>query len=153
MGWGAHLGLEVASGQWSPEEASMSINARELLAVEKGLHFRSQVSGSTVAVFTNNSTSVVYLCKSRGTQSPTLNSITQRILRWSEDLQVVFAPQFIMGKNNVLANSLSSQSSNRIGVGSQAGGVPGAPQEVAGDGEPLCHLVQSPLLTLFHSFP
>ena len=42
VGWGAHLGQEVASGKWSPEEASMSVIARELLAVERGLlHFQS----------------------------------------------------------------------------------------------------------------
>ena len=40
MRWGAHLGPEVTSGRWFPEEASMSFTAKELLAVEKGLlHF------------------------------------------------------------------------------------------------------------------
>ena len=37
VGWGVHLGQEVASGLWSLEEAELSINARELLAVEYGL--------------------------------------------------------------------------------------------------------------------
>ena len=40
---------EVASGPWSPEEAELSINARELLAVERGLfQFCHLISGSTV---------------------------------------------------------------------------------------------------------
>ena len=108
MGWGAHLGQEVASGWWSPEEASMSISARELLAVERGLlHFWTQVSGSTVTVFADNSTVMANLRKSGGTLFPALNSIAQRILRWAEKLCLVLTPQFIMGKNNVLADSLS----------------------------------------------
>ena len=108
VGWGAHLGQEVASGRWSLEEASLSINSRELLAVERGLlHFQSQVSRSTVAVFADNSTTVAYLRKSGGTRSPSLNSIAQRILRWAEALHIVLAPQFIMEKNNVLEDALS----------------------------------------------
>ena len=40
VGWGSHLAEEVASGLWSPDEVALSINARELLAVERGLlHF------------------------------------------------------------------------------------------------------------------
>ena len=42
-----------------------------------------------------------------GTHSLLLNSIAQRILRWAENLLVVISPQFIMGKHNVLADSLS----------------------------------------------
>ena len=42
-----------------------------------------------------------------GTRSPVLNSIAQRILRWAEKIELVLAPQFIQGKNNVLADSLS----------------------------------------------
>ena len=37
MGWGAHLGEEVASGLWAPEKLDVSINVRELLAIEKAL--------------------------------------------------------------------------------------------------------------------
>ena len=50
LGWGAHLGDDVVSGRWSPQDADLSINARELLAVERGLHhFAPQVVNSTVA--------------------------------------------------------------------------------------------------------
>ena len=37
LGWGAHLADKVASGLWSPEELNLFINARKLLAVERGL--------------------------------------------------------------------------------------------------------------------
>ena len=67
VGWGAHLGPDVVSGLWSPEEACVSINVRELLAVEKGLlHFQASLVGSMVAVFVANSTAVAYLRKSGG---------------------------------------------------------------------------------------
>ena len=65
--WGAHLGPDMVSGLWSPDEACVSIDARELLAVEKGLlHFQSSLVGSTVAIFVDNSMAVAYLRKSGG---------------------------------------------------------------------------------------
>ena len=82
VGWGAHLGEDVTSGLWSPEEAMLSINARELLAVEYGLRFfASQITNSTVALFADNSTVIAYLHNQGGTRSQLLNSIAQRILR------------------------------------------------------------------------
>ena len=80
VGWGAHLGQEVVSGRRSPEEASLSINARELLSMERGLlHFQSQVSGfhrgGACGQFHRGGLSQ----EVRGTRSATLNSITQRI--------------------------------------------------------------------------
>ena len=38
VGWGVHLQDVTASGLWSPEEALLPINARELLAMQFGLH-------------------------------------------------------------------------------------------------------------------
>ena len=108
VGWGAHLGLLTASGLWSLEESQLSINARELLAVSRGLlHFQSSLVGKTVSVFCDNSTAVAYLRKEGGTRSPYLNSLAQGILRWSESLSVRLAPQFIPGSLNVLADTLS----------------------------------------------
>ena len=105
---GAHLGEEVVSGQWAPEELDFSINARELLAIERALHcFASQIRDLSVAIFADNSTAIAYLRNQGGTGSILLNSIAQRILRWSETLPVRLTPQFIMGRHNVLADSLS----------------------------------------------
>ena len=108
VGWGAHLGSHVASGLWDLDQASLSINARELLAIQHGLlHFQLSLRGLTVAVFCDIITAVAYLRKEGGTRSPLLNSIAQEILRWSESLAIRLAPQFIPGSNNVLADALS----------------------------------------------
>ena len=93
VGWGAHLGDGVASGLWSPQEGDLLINARELLAVERGLlHFALQLTNSKVAVFADNSTAVAYLHNQRGTRSPLLNSIVQWILRWAESVPLTLSP-------------------------------------------------------------
>ena len=103
-GLGAHLDEQVASGLWAPEDVKRSINAQELLAIERALQwFAPLLAGSSVAVFADNSTAVLYLRNQGGTRSSFLNSIAQRILRWAEDLSVVIFPQFIMEKHNVLA--------------------------------------------------
>ena len=108
VGWGAHLGDEVVSGRWSPEDALLSISGRELLVVEHGLlHFLLLLVSSTVTLFADNSTAVAYLRGTGGTRSPFLNKIAQRILHWAEALQIVLAPQFIRGRNNVLTDALS----------------------------------------------
>ena len=108
VGWGAHLGPLVASGLWDLGQASLSINARELLAIQHSLlHFQLSLRGHTVAVFCGNVTAVAYLRKDGGTRSPLLNAIAQEILRWSESLAIRLAPQFIPGSNNVLADALS----------------------------------------------
>ena len=108
VGWGAHLGKEVASDLWAPEEVDLSINVRELLAIERALlWFAPQLCGSSVAIFADNATAIAYLRNQGGTHSSLLNSVAQRILRWAESLPVVLSPQFIMGKHNVLADALS----------------------------------------------
>ena len=108
VGWGAHLDCQVASGLWDPQQTALSINARELLAVQLGLfQFRSALRGRTVAVFCVNSTALTYLRKEGGTRSPLLNTLAQEILRWTEPLSIRLAPQFLPGSDNVLADALS----------------------------------------------
>ena len=67
VGWGAHLGSLTASSLWDLEQSALLINARELLAVRKGLlHFQSSLVGRNVSVFCDNSTAVSYLRKEGG---------------------------------------------------------------------------------------
>ena len=108
VGWGAHLDRQIASGLWDTHQAALSINARELLAVQLGLHqFQSSLQGRTMAVFCDNTTAVAYLRKEGGTRSPLLNTLAQEILRWTESLSIRLALQFLPGSNNVLADALS----------------------------------------------
>ena len=108
QGWGAHLAESAVSGLWSLSDRSLSINLRELRAVRLGLsHFLPQLEGRVVAVFSDSSTAVAYLRKQGGTVSPALNQEAQLILRWAEDHSIQVVPQFILGRHNVLADSLS----------------------------------------------
>ena len=48
---------------------------------------------------------------------------------------------------------VSSEPGSGVRVDSQVGGVSSVEQEVAGDDRSFCHLVESPLFTLFFAFP
>ena len=39
--------------------------------------------------------------------SPALNAVAQRILSWAEELNIILMPQFVPGRNNVVADALS----------------------------------------------
>ena len=108
VGWRAHLGEDVVSGLWSPEEQRSSINHRELLVIFLALrHFLPLVQNSTVAVYADNTTALAYLRNQGGSRSAVLNQTAQDLLRWAELHSISLLPQFIMGRNNVLADSLS----------------------------------------------
>ena len=154
VGWGAHLGPHVTSGLWNFDQASLSINARELLAIQHSLlHFQLSLRGHTVAVFCDNVTAVAYLRKEGGTRSPLLNSIAQEILRWSESLAVRLAPQFIPGSNNDLADSLSPSPAASFLMVPQHDRVSVFVSSLAGADRLACDLRQSPLLDLFFALP
>ena len=106
-GWGASLEGTHVSGLWQGEQSSLSINARELLAVELALEsLHSQLHDLQVA-FVDNSTALAYLKKAGGTRSQVLNDIAQRIFRKCEEWSITLLPQFIPGKLNVMADTLS----------------------------------------------
>ena len=108
QGWGATACDQVASGRWDVDEVGLSINVRELLAIEKGLHaFLPFLKGQSVAVFSDNTTALSYIRHQGGTPSQRLNQVAQRLLRWVESQEIVLHPHFVMGKCNVVADSLS----------------------------------------------
>ena len=152
VGWGAHLDRQVVSGLWDSHQAALSINTKELLAVQLGLRqFQSSLRGRTVAVFCDNTTAVAYLRKEGGTRSPLLNSLAQEILRWTESLSIRLAPQFLPGSNNVLADALSrphqlphSEWSLNMTVFKKA---------LAGPNRLICHLRKSALFDLLLTIP
>ena len=64
QGWGGSLDGGQASGLWSMGERQVSINHRELLAVERSLSVvRDQVRGIRVALFLDNTAAIAYLKK------------------------------------------------------------------------------------------
>ena len=150
VGWGAHLGDNVVSGLWSPQDADLSVNARELLAMERGLHhIAPQVVYSTVAVFVDNSTAVAYLRK-RG------NSFSSVKHHCAEDLPVgrVCSPSSSsavhLGEEQCLSGlSVQAQSDPGLRVDAEAGSLPGSTELLAGDDRPLRHLVESPMFSIF----
>ena len=108
VGWGALVGKHHASGLWSPHQKTLSINLRELLAVQYGLQaLEHLLVGLSVALFCDNTTTVAYLRRSGGTFSSTLNATAREILLWAENYRVRLLPQFIMGSSNVTADALS----------------------------------------------
>ena len=108
VGWGALVGEHHASGLWSPHQKSLSINMKELLAVQYGLQaLEHLLVGLSVALFCDNTTTVAYLRRSGGTFSSTLNAKAREILLWAENHRVRLLPQFIMGSSNVTADALS----------------------------------------------
>ena len=146
--------LSTASGLWDAEQAALSINARELLAIKEGLlHFSSSLVEKNVAVFCDNSTAVSYPRKEGGTRSPFLNSLAQEILRWAESLSIRLLPQFIPGSLNVLADSLSPSPTSSYRVVSSSGGFSVCRSHVAGPNRHICHISKSPMLHLFLSVP
>ena len=108
QGWGCHLDGDYASGLWSPAETALSINLRELRAIKLGLlSFQETLSDKAVAIYSDNTSAIAYLRNQGGTISPSLVQEAREIILWAENHNVHLFPQFIMGKMNVLADSLS----------------------------------------------
>ena len=145
VGWGALVGEHHASGLWLPHQKALSINMRELLAVQLGLQaFEHLIVGMSVALFCDNTTSVAYLRRSGGTFSSTLNSTAREVLLWAESRHIRLLPQFIMGSSNVTADALKSpESGDRVRVDPSPGGSRSAGPQVASFDRSLCDRLDS----------
>ena len=88
----------------------MLVDLRELRAICLGLfHFRHHVQGLVTGLFVDNTTILLYVRKQGGTFSPALNAEAQLLLHWAKEWEITLVPQFIMGAQNVIADSLSHQ--------------------------------------------
>lgn len=84
-GWGAHLGVQVAQGQWSPGERSHSINLLELRVICLALlHFSPLIRGHHVLVLTDNTSAKAHVNREGGTRSRVLMSESERLFSWAE---------------------------------------------------------------------
>ena len=108
VGWGSIMGDQQVSGVWTPSQKQMSINLREMMAVQNGLLGFSQfLRGKTIALFCDNVTTVAYLRRSGGTRSKVLFLKAREILLWVESMKITILPQFIQGSLNTRADHLS----------------------------------------------
>ena len=108
VGWGAIVRENQVSGVWTPSQRELSINLREMMAVQKGLlEFSSLLRGKTIALFCDNVTTVAYLRRSGGTRSQVLFLKAREILLWVESMKITLLPQFIQGSFNTRADLLS----------------------------------------------
>ena len=81
VGWGAIVGEQQVSGVWTPSQRELSINLREMMAVQKGLlEFSALLRGNTIALFCDNVSTVAYLRRLGGTRSQVLFLKAREIL-------------------------------------------------------------------------
>ena len=107
-GWGGHLLDQRVSGVWSDQEKLLHINLLEMKALFLVLQaFREDVIGHQVTAMCDNSTVVAYVNKQGGTVSRALCSLTSRLLRWTESLNIHLDARYLPGQSNVLADLLS----------------------------------------------
>ena len=108
VGWGANVGENQVSGVWTPSQRELSINLREMMAVQDGLlEFSSLLRGRTIALFCDTVTTVAYLRRSGGTRSQVLFLKAREILLCVESMKITLLPQFIQGSLNTRADLLS----------------------------------------------
>ena len=111
VGWGAIVGENQVSGVWTPSQRELSINLREMMAVQKGLlEFGSLLRGKTIALFCDNVTTVAYLRRLGGTRSQVLFLKAREILLWVESMEITLLPQLIQGSLNTRADLFSRPS-------------------------------------------
>ena len=81
VGWGAIIREHQVSGVWTPSQKELSINLREIMAVQNGLlRFSSLLRGKSIALFCDNVTTVAYLGRSGDTRSQVLFLKAREIL-------------------------------------------------------------------------
>ena len=111
QGWGAHLQDHFFLALWSPVESSLSINLRELRAIAWVCSASATTCRVVVGLFADNTTALSYVRKQGGggghsprlsTRRPSFSFVWQRS-------GGSLVPQFIMGAQNVIADSLSRQ--------------------------------------------
>ena len=106
--WGAHAPGFQASGYWTFEESRLSINALELLAVQRALSLRPSFwTDKKVLVVSDNSTAVAYINHQGGTRSSTLLNITYGLFRLVMRYRMAVQARHIPGRLNRLADLLS----------------------------------------------
>jgi hypothetical protein len=112
-GWGAFTDSTCTNGAWTDQELNLSINARELLAVEYGLRsLLPQVHNQTVQVLSDNITTIAHINKMGGTHSPPLLHITKRLWLFCLKKRIFLQASYIPGVSNQVADRLSRENTS-----------------------------------------
>ena len=152
VGWGALVGEHHASGLWLPHQKALSINMRELLAVQLGLQaFEHLIVGMSVALFCDNTTTVAYLRRSGGTFSSALNSTAREVLLWAESRRIRLLPVHHGVVQRHRGRLKSPQSGDRVRVDPSPGGSRSAGPQVASNDRSVCNLLDSEASSLLLS--
>ena len=107
-GWGAAWADKRLAGTWSPSEAPLHINVKEMLAVLKAITaWARDLSGLTVSLQSDNRTVVAYLTKEGGTRSPELCDLAFTVLRKCDLYTINLRPAYLPGMANLEADGLS----------------------------------------------
>ena len=133
------------SGVWTPSQRELSINLREMMAVQDGLlEFGSLLRGRTIALFCDIVTTVAYLRRSGGTRSQVLFLEAREILLWVESMKITLLPPVHPGvSQHESGSSQSAQPGDRVRMDATPGGSPGSSSPVAGGHRPVCDLTDS----------
>ena len=153
VGWGALVGEHHASGLWSPHQKALSVNMRELVAVQLGLQaFEHLLVGMSVALFCDNTTT-----------SSLPSSFGRDVLFHSERHSKGGSP--LGGESSHSSStpvhhgviqchrgrSESPQSGDRVGMDPSPGGSRSTGPQMASSDRPVCNLSDSKASSVFLS--
>ena len=155
VAWGAHLDEQVASGLWAPEEVELSINVRELLAIERALlWFAPHLVGSSVAIFADS------LTRHFLSEEPRRDSFLSSEFHRSEDSPLGGGPPccdfptVYHGETQCpRGRCISPKSNPGLRMNAEAEGLQGSVQEMAGVDRPICNISKSQMFNIFFSLP
>ena len=154
VSWGAHLDEQVASGLWAPEDIELSINARELLAIES-----SQVVCSTFCRFLSGGLRRQFDSRVVS-EEPGRDSLFFSELHRAEDSPLgggSVCSDFLTvhyGETQCSSgHSFSPKPDLGLRVDAEAGGLRGSVQEMAGFDRPVCNISKSQMFNIFLSLP
>ena len=106
-GWGEHLARRRGDLHTVVDAIGQTLHP-ELLAVRLTIkHSLPQLLGAAVDVLSDNSTTVAYINKEGGTQSPSLCQLALQLWKWCRQYQIFPVAMDIAGSQNFLADALS----------------------------------------------
>jgi len=109
-GWGGHMNNLTCQGQWTKNQKLMHINCLEMMAVQFSLeHFLSHLKIKNVLIRSDNTTVCQYINRQGGTKYPQLCSLTMKLWLIALKNNITLKAVHIMGKKNVLADTLSQE--------------------------------------------